>query len=68
MGPKSAAMVVRFGTHSYYGHSGSCSPLEVEFHRGKREALDMHRRRAGSGSVFWPACVLGTGANRLGIR
>lgn len=28
----------------------------------------MHRRRAGSGSVFWPACVLGTGASCVGIR
>lgn len=64
-GPKSEARAARAGAHFC---CGSCSPLEVESLRGRREAIDTHRRRAGSGSVFWPACVLETRASCSGIR
>lgn len=61
-------MAARVGARSGCGHAGSCLPLEVELHRGKRAALDTHWRRAGSGTVFWPACVREKGASCSGIR
>lgn len=67
-GPRSEATAGRAGTHFGCGHAGSCWSMKVDPLRGRREARDTHRRRAGSGSVFWPACVLGTGASFLGIR